>query len=133
MRVGIDANVLLRALLDDHPRQSASAKRLLADLGPEREGYVGVSALLEMFWTLRSRYGLSREALSNLVNQLLSVENLTIESSAAVARATARFRRERCDFQDALLAERNLEADCGLTYTFDVDASRRVPSMELLA
>ena len=133
MRVGIDANVMLRALLDDHPRQSALAKQLIANLGPELEGYVGLSALLEMFWTLRSRYAISREALCSMMNTLLSIENLTFESSEVVARATARFRQERCDFQDALLAERNLEAGCSLTYTFDIDAARRLHSMELLS
>jgi predicted nucleic-acid-binding protein len=133
MRVGIDAHILLRALLDDHPRQSTLAKRLLTNLGPEQEGYVGVSALLEVFGTLRSRYAIPREALCDVMNGVLSTQDLTVESSGAVARAILRFRKEHCDFQDALLAERNLEADCNHTYTFDIDASRRVPSMDLLA
>jgi predicted nucleic-acid-binding protein len=49
-----------------------------------------------------------------------------------VVQALALYQKGRVDFEDALLGARNVEADCGFTYTFDRDASKAVSSMELL-
>lgn len=132
MQLGIDANVLLRALLNDHPHQSVAARDLLASLGEERRGYVGISALLEIFWVLRSRYRVPRQALYETMRELLTIKYLDIESSDAVAQALSMYQKRRAEFEDALLAERNVEAGCGFTYTFDRDAAKAIPSMELL-
>jgi predicted nucleic-acid-binding protein len=131
-RFGIDANVLLRALLNDHPSQSEIAHDLLASLDEERRGYVGISAVLEIFWVLRSRYRVPRQPLCETMRELLMIKYLDIESSAAVVQALAMYQKGRVDFEDALLAERNVEADCGFTYTFDRAASKAASSMELL-
>ncbi len=131
-RFGIDANVLLRALLNDHPSQSEIAHDLLASLDEERRGYVGISAVLEVFWVLRSRYRVPRQLLCETMRELLMIKYLDIESSAAVVQALAMYQKGRVDFEDALLAERNVEADCGFTYTFDRAASKAASSMELL-
>lgn len=132
MRFGVDANVLLRALLNDDPSQSAIAHELLASLSDERRGYVGISALLEIFWVLRSRYRVPRQPLCETMRELLMIKHLDIESSAAVVQALAMYRKGRMDFEDALLAERNVEADCDFTYTFDRNAAKAVSSMQLL-
>jgi predicted nucleic-acid-binding protein len=131
-RIGIDANVLLRALLNDHPSQSEIARDLLASLDDERRGYVGISAVLEVFWVLRSRYRVPRQLLCETMRELLMIKYLDIESSAAVVQALAMYQKGRVDFEDALLAARNVEADCGFTYTFDRAASKAASSMELL-
>lgn len=131
-RFGIDANVLLRALLNDHPSQSEIAHDLLASLDEERRGYVGISAVLEIFWVLRSRYRVPRQPLCETMRELLMIKYLDIESSAAVVQALAMYQKGRVDFEDALLAERNVEADCGFTYTFDRAASKAASSMQLL-
>lgn len=131
-RIGLDANIVLRALLNDHPRQSSAARDLLATLNAERRGYLGVSALLEIFWVLRSRYRIPREALCETMRELLMTEHLEIETSDAVVRALAHYRKGRIDFQDALLAERNAESGCDYTLTLDRDAAKAIPTMELL-
>lgn len=130
-RFGIDANVLLRALLNDHPEQSAVAHGLLASLGDERRGFVGISALLEVFWVLRSRYRVPRDALCETMRELLMIRHLDIESPEAVAQASSMYQKRRAEFEDALLAARNAEAGCALTHTFDLDASKAIPEMEL--
>lgn len=131
-RFGLDANVLLRALLNDHPQQSVAARDLLASLGDEREGYIGIPAVLETFWVLRSRYQVPREALYETIRGLLTIKHLEVESSDAVAQAITMYRKGRAEFADALLAERNAEAGCGHTYTFDRDAATAMTSMTLL-
>lgn len=131
-RFGLDANVLLRAVLNDHPEQSVVARDLLASLNEERRAYVGVSAVLETFWVLRSRYKVPRESLCGMIRGLLTIRNLDVESSDAVAQAIAMYSKGRAEFADALLAERNAQAGCGQTYTFDRDAARAINSMTLL-
>ncbi|MBX3579727.1 MAG: type II toxin-antitoxin system VapC family toxin [Rhizobiaceae bacterium] len=132
-RFGVDANILLRALLNDHPQQSGMARHLLAGLGEGRRGHIAISAVLEVFWVLRSRYRVPRQALYEMMRRLLMTRHLEVESSEAVVRALAHYREGRADFQDALLVERNVEAGCDLTCTFDREAARRLPKMELLA
>ena len=131
-RLGIDANVLLRALLNDDPKQSALARDLLSCLGEERRGYLGISAVLEIFWVLRSRYRVPREVIHETMRELLAIRYLDVESSGAVAQALSMYRKRRAEFEDALLGERNVEAGCDFNYTFDRDASNAVQSMQIL-
>lgn len=131
-RLGMDANVLLRALLNDDPKQSVLARDLLASLDEERRGYLGISAVLEIFWVLRSRYRVPREAIHETMRELLTIKYLDVESSEAVAQALSMYQKRRAEFEDALLGERNVEAGCDFTYTFDRDASNAIHSMELL-
>lgn len=133
MRNGIDANIILRALLNDDPVQSESARRFLSDLASESNGYVGISALLEIFWVLRSRYKLPRDLLHDTVRELLMTNHVEFESFDSIVRALAHYREGRAEFPDALLAERNLEAGCGGTYTLDKRTAARVLSMTLLS
>ena len=132
-RLGLDANVLLRALLNDDPQQSILARDLLASLDENRRGHLGIPAVLEIFWVLRSRYRVPRQALHETMRELLMIRYLDVESSDAVAQALSMYQKRRAEFEDVLLAERNVEAGCQLTYTFDREASKAIPSMELLA
>lgn len=131
-RIGLDANVLLRALLNDDPRQSALARELLSGLDEDRRGYLGVPAMLEVFWVLRSRYRVPRETITETIRELLTIRYLDVESSEAVAQALSMYQKRRAEFEDALLGERNAEAGCDFTYTFDRDASNAVSSMKIL-
>lgn len=133
MRVGVDANILLRALLNDDPVHSEAARNFLSNLGAEKSGYVSTSALLETFWVLRSRYRIPPATLHQTLHELLTIGHIEVEDFEAVARALVLYRDRRADFPDALLAERNLVAGCAHTLTFDRDAVAAIPSMTLLA
>lgn len=132
MRIGIDANILLRALLNDDPVQSPASQMFLSSLADDKKGYVSVSALLETFWVLRSRYRIPRSELHDTIRELLMINNIEVESFDAVIRALALYSKG-VGFPDALLAERNLEAGCTNTHTLDRQAAQQIPSMELLA
>lgn len=132
-RTGIDSNILLRALLDDDPVQSPVARSILEKLARDGSGFVGISALLETFWVMRSRYKIPRETICDTIRAMLRTEGLDMESADAVTQALVHFEEGKVDFPDALLALRNLEAGCASTLTFDKRAARAVPGMELLA
>ena len=132
IQVGIDANVLLRALLNDSPEQSAASQAFLDTLEPEKQGYVGITALLEVFWVLNRRNKVPRERVAAAFDVLLTLEHVEYESFDSVRRAIAAYSEGGADFPDVLLAERNREAGCMVTITFDNRAAQRISSMELL-
>jgi predicted nucleic-acid-binding protein len=132
-QVGVDANILLRAFLNDDTAQSLLSQKFLSGLGENVRGYVGAGALLEVFWVLRSRYRLPRAELCQIMRSLLSTQGVVVESFDAAADALKRYEQGLADFPDALLAARNREAGCASTLTFDEKAAARVPGMELLA
>jgi predicted nucleic-acid-binding protein len=133
MTAGLDANILLRVLLNDDASQAAVSRKFLMQLGENQKAYVGTGAILEVFWVLRSRYRLPRPELVKAIRTVLKTDNLLIESFDAIAEALSHYEEGLGDFPDALLAARNLEAGCGKTLTFDKRAAARVPGMELLA
>ncbi|MEL6436206.1 MAG: type II toxin-antitoxin system VapC family toxin [Pseudomonadota bacterium] len=132
MRRGIDANILLRALLNDDPIQSAQSRSVLEKLDDENEGYVGVTALLEVFWVLKSRHRIPKPELYDTLKAVLKVKGLEVESFDAVIQALNLYAEGAVDFPDALLSARNLEAACEDTLTLDQKAAARVPGMTLL-
>jgi predicted nucleic-acid-binding protein len=54
---GLDTNVLARYLMQDDPRQSPRATRLIESLSAEAPGFVPVVTIVELVWVL-SYYGM---------------------------------------------------------------------------
>lgn len=131
--LGLDTNILLRAVLDDDPIQTPAAQRLLRSLDEERPGFVNIPVLLEFFWVLRSRYKVPRPRLAVIMHQLLEVKHLEFEALETAGRAVAIYESGIGDFPDAVIAIRNRELGADRTFTFDEGAARTIPSMELLA
>jgi predicted nucleic-acid-binding protein len=131
--IGLDTNILLRATLNDDPVQSPAAQRLLKALGKEEPGFVNLPVLLEFFWVLRSRYKLPRARLASMFRDLLGVEYIEFEALHVAGKALATFESGMADFSDVLIALRNRELGAATTFTFDKDAAKAIPSMELLS
>ena len=51
---GLDANVLVRYIMQDDPRQSPKATRLVESLTSEQPGFVSLVAVVERVWVLSS-------------------------------------------------------------------------------
>lgn len=132
-QVGLDANVLLRALLDDSPEQSSVSQAYLETLAPEKRGFVGVTAILEIFWVLNRRNKVPRERVVAAFDVMLTLEHVEYEAFDCIRRAIAVYSDSGADFPDVLLAERNRDAGCVATMTFDKRAAKAIPDMELLA
>ncbi len=131
--IGLDANVLLRAALNDDPVQSPVARGLLLSLDHERPGLVSIPVLMEFFWVLRSHYKLPRTRLAAMMRKLLETEYLHFEALDAAGKALAAFEENAADFSDVIIAMRNRELGAERTYTFDKGAAASITSMELLA
>jgi predicted nucleic-acid-binding protein len=103
----LDANVLVRFLVQDDPKQSAAATALF-EKAERREVVLHLDALIvaESVYVLIGRYSRSR---TEVVNVLLAfIQNAGIETMEkdAVTDALQRFAAFNVDFADAWLAAR---------------------------
>ncbi|WP_028216290.1 type II toxin-antitoxin system VapC family toxin [Paraburkholderia oxyphila] len=82
MKVAADANVLLRAIVDDDEVQTTRAIELL-----ETADMVAVSlqTLCELVWVLRSRYDAGRADVADALRSLLNTRNVVVNRPAAEA------------------------------------------------
>ena len=114
----LDANVLVRALVQDDPAQGRRAQACLS----AQQVYLPVTVILELEWVLRSRYGYSPRAIADAMEKLAILENAIVGEQAAVV-AAARKMRQGWDFADALHHE--LAAGCDDFATFDTNLAQR--------
>ena len=130
--IGLDTNVILRFLLADDPAQGAAARAVFEGLTEDNPGYVNIITLVELVWTLRNRYRISREQVADIVAGLLGSRDIVLEDEAVVEMAVDRASQMAGELPDLLIALRNSEAGCSRTMTFDRAAARAVPGMELI-
>ncbi|WP_427501609.1 type II toxin-antitoxin system VapC family toxin [Methylomonas sp. MED-D] len=111
--IAFDTNLLVRALVDDHPEQVAVVRQLIAS----DSIFISRTVLLETEWVLRARYKKTRDQLSAFFSALLEVDNTVVEDAEAVSHALEWY-AQGADFADALHL-----AACGkaVMHTFDRD------------
>lgn len=120
--IGLDTNVLVRYVMQDDPRQSARATRLIESLTAEEPGFVPIVALVELVWVLSGSYGLDRGQVSAALEGLLRSKELSIDRAEQVKQALGRYSRAGADFADALIERMAASAGCTATLTFDAGA-----------
>lgn len=116
--IALDTNVLARAIaveMDADAATKAQRKRAQALLS-SGQLFVPVTVIEELEWVLRGAYGMPAQDIAAVFEDMLAVENLTVDRAAAVSQALAWYRRG-LDFSDALhLAQSGL---CSGLATFD--------------
>ena len=116
--IGLDTNVVVRYLVQDHPEQSAAATAVVDGLTENNPGYLSLVTVVELYWVLRRAYRVSEDRCAELLAGLLDARELRVDQSASV-RAAVMTRRRGADFADALIAELGRVAGCDHTLTFD--------------
>jgi predicted nucleic-acid-binding protein len=119
---GLDTNVLVRYVMQDDPRQSPRATRLIEALSAEEPGFVPVVALIELVWVLTGSYGLDRAQMATVLATLLRSKELVVDRAESVTQALKRFGSDGADFADALIERLAASAGCTATMTFDAGA-----------
>lgn len=122
--IGLDTNVLVRYVMQDDPRQSPKATRLVESLSSESPGFVPQVSIVEFVWVLSSSYGLGRDQVASALDLLLRSKELVVERADQVARALRVFRTGTADFADCLIERAADAAGCSATMTFDVAAAK---------
>ena len=109
--IALDTNMLVRALVADHPKQLAVVRRLIAN----DTIFISRTVMLETEWVLRARYKKTPSELLNFFSALLETDDILIEDAEEVRHALDWF-AQGADFADALHL-----AACGsaVMHTFD--------------
>lgn len=123
--IGIDTNVVLRAVLRDDPLQSPAAAELFRGLTPERRGFITQVTLAETYWVLSRSKRLSRDTCLAVIRSLVETEVLEFDDDESVVRALT-LAEEGADFADALIEATMEMFGVDETVTFDRDAAERL-------
>ena len=123
--IGFDTNVIVRYLTQDDPVQSRKATELIErGLTEEEPGFVSVVAMAETAWVLERVYGRTAEEIAAVIERMLEVEVLVVESEQEVFTAMIAVKEGRGSFADALIGALGARAGCSHTVTFDQKALR---------
>jgi predicted nucleic-acid-binding protein len=122
--IGLDTNVLVRYVMQDDPKQSQKASRLIESLTADTPGFVPLVALIELVWVLISCYGLTRGQVAQALDGLLRAKEIVLDRAEQVSQALRTFSTSTADFADCLIERTAAEAGCEKTMTFDTDAAK---------
>jgi len=124
--IGLDTNVLIRYLVQDHPAQSRLASEFVeGNCSEENTGFICHIVLCELCLVLESNNDQSRNEIALVIEQLLQISQLQVMEPEAVWRALSDFKRSNADFSDHLIARTNSVNGCSTTITFDRKAGRQ--------
>ncbi|MDR3314898.1 MAG: PIN domain-containing protein [Coriobacteriales bacterium] len=110
----VDANYVLRYLLNDDPIQSTIAKGIIEANHVE----LPVEALSEVVYVLNGRYGLSREQVCETMKALIDESGIGINREKSIFAALTYYSESKLDFVDCLLAARAIMENATI-HTFD--------------
>ena len=129
--IGLDTNILIRYFTQDDPVQSSKANEIIEHrLTEANPGFVSVVATAEVVWVLDRAYGFTSQEIVAVIERMLQIEVLVLESEQEVFAAMLALKQGRGTFADALIAELAARAGCTHTLTFDNKAVR-LPGFKL--
>lgn len=82
MKIAVDTNVLVRAVMRDDPKQARAAARVLAEAELIA---VALPCLCEFVWVLRRVYGLPVADVASAIRALLAASNVEVNRPAVEA------------------------------------------------
>jgi predicted nucleic-acid-binding protein len=129
--IGLDTNILLRAIANDDPEQSPKARLLLSSFTPEAPGLLNPVVMAEVSWVLRVRYKRTHAEVLARLEALMRSPAYLVLWREAVNNALVRCREYNLEFSDAIIGELNLMEGAKVTVTFDV-AAAQTPAFERL-
>lgn len=122
--IGLDANVVVRYIVQDDDKQATAATRLIEKtLSPENPGFICLVTLAEIVWVLEECYKADRAKVAAVVEGLLSSRQLLVEQAEVAWRALRAWTGSSADLNDALIAQIGLAAGCSKVATFDRGAA----------
>lgn len=95
----VDANIILRFLLNDHPEMSAKAKEILLN----DPVLLLTQVIAEVIYVLRGVYGVERPEIAAALGKIMELENVQLDNSEIVSLAIEEYAISKLDFVDLLL------------------------------
>ena len=81
LKIAVDTNVLVRALVGDDKKQSAIAE---AALRKAASVMISASTFCELVWVLEQGYGVSRDEISRAITTLIDSENVVVNRTGRI-------------------------------------------------
>ncbi|HEY7351611.1 MAG TPA: type II toxin-antitoxin system VapC family toxin [Terriglobales bacterium] len=129
--IGLDTNVIVRYIVQDHPEQAAAATRVIDSFAVESPGYISLTSMIELVWVLQTCYEVGRPEIEAVIESLLRGRGVVIERADLIWRALAIFAKSNADFADCMIERSGSMAGCDYTATFDISAAKSA-GMKLL-
>lgn len=128
MRIAVDANLLLRAVVRDDPAQARTAIReLTASAGV----VLPIVALCEFAWVLRSSYGFPRETVAAKIREVTRIGGVICDQAAVDA--GLKLMEVGGDFADGVVAHMGEREGAEVFVSFDRKAVRHLLNAGLSA
>jgi len=121
--IGLDTNILVRYVTQDHAAQSGAAAKVVDSLSSESPGFLSLVVIAELVWVLQFSYSFKKHHIEHVVERLLRSEELVVERAEVVSQALRKFRVSRANFADCLIERSGHAAECQYTVTFDQNAA----------
>ena len=118
----IDANVILRYLLDDNEELSRKAKNLIdRAINLEVEILVKEIVLAEVVYVLEKFYKVNRKEIADVLETFISLRGIKTENKENIQKALKTYSEKKLDFVDCILCAMGKDYDIG---TFDKKLKR---------
>ena len=116
----LNANIVLRFLLKDHPDYFKAALNLFSEA---ENGKVTLHLhpliLAEVVWTLQGYYGNSKEEIAKTLSGMIEADGLFVEDKDVVKKTLYDYSEKNVDYIDAYLAALALIKGPATIYTLD--------------
>lgn len=131
--IGVDTNVLARIFVADDLQQRAEAQAFLRERSETDPAFVSALVVAELGWVMTRVYQLPTTSVRDALDWMFESTNIVVEASDLLRSAIAFAASSGADVSDCIIAALAKEAGAEVTVTFDKDAAKRIPEMELLA
>ena len=122
--IGLDTNVLVRYIMQDDPKQSPKATKLIGALTVAAPGFVSLVSVVELAWVLSSCYGLTRDQVAQTLELMLRTKEIIVDGADLVLKALRTFKASTAEFADCLIERTAASAGCTKTMTFGIGAAK---------
>ena len=110
----VDANVVLRYLLQDNEKLSNKAK----DVIENNEIFIPTEVIAEIVYVLEKVYAVNRKEINKILSELLSFYNINTNNMDVIKNALNIYSNKNLDFVDTLLISYN-NVDKHEIFSFD--------------
>lgn len=123
--IGVDTNILVRYITQDHAKQSALATHFIeSQCTQEKPGYISLIVTCELVWVLTKAYAYEKALIIKIIKKLLSSVELFIDEADIVFMALQDYEKGKADYPDYVIAHCAKRKGVYKTVTFDIKAGK---------
>ena len=109
--IGVDTNLIVRLLTQDHEQQFLKAKEVFTN----EQIFIADTVVLETEWVLRFAYGFKPDKVRPALTKLLGLPNVHVNNPEKLSRILQLY-KAGLDFADAMHLTASLRHDAFLTF-----------------